>query len=213
MNQTDHQAYPLSWPIQRPRIPSLKRCDARFTSRASTGAKTAKTMTQAIGMLYDELKRLKAGFIVVSTNIELRLDGQPRTDRRAPEDPGAAVYFKFRTRDHVLACDAWKRVEDNIYAIALHIQALRGQERWGVGTLEQAFAGYKLLPAFFAPPRPWQEVLNFEPGQCITTLQIKTRYRDLAAARHPDAPGGSHDAMTELNRARDEALAYAESLE
>lgn len=30
--------------------------------------------------------------------------------------------------------------------------------------------------------------------------------RALAAKRHPDRPGGSHDAMSEINQARDEGL-------
>ena len=37
--------------------------------------------------------------------------------------------------------------------------------------------------------------------------RIKARYRELAALAHPDAPGGSHDAMTQLNDARKAALA------
>ncbi|TGR16226.1 J domain-containing protein, partial [Mesorhizobium sp. M8A.F.Ca.ET.202.01.1.1] len=32
------------------------------------------------------------------------------------------------------------------------------------------------------------------------------RYRRLAAQRHPDLPGGSHDAMAELNQAKEQAL-------
>jgi hypothetical protein len=33
-------------------------------------------------------------------------------------------------------------VADNIAAIAAHIDAIRRQDRYGVGTLDQAFAGY-----------------------------------------------------------------------
>lgn len=62
-------------------------------------------------------------------------------------DRGAAVYFEMKGKPVSLACDKWNRVEDNIWAIAKHIEALRGQQRWGVGSIEQAFRGYTALPA------------------------------------------------------------------
>jgi hypothetical protein len=56
------------------------------------------------------------------------------------------VYFKLHGKDRVLACDKWDRVADNIAAIAAHIDAIRRQDRYGVGTIDQAFAGYSALP-------------------------------------------------------------------
>ena len=35
---------------------------------------------------------------------------------------------------------------------------------------------------------------------------IETQFRYLSKQAHPDMPTGSHEAMTELNRAREEAL-------
>ena len=66
------------------------------------------------------------------------------------------------------------------------------------------FHGFKALPA---PKdyRPWRAV--FEYGNNVATEEAVTKcYRELAAKLHPDKSGGSHEAMTELNRARDEAL-------
>ena len=73
---------------------------------------------------------------MISTNLKLRLDGLPRSDQATPADPGVAVYFELDGKTIVLACDKWNRVADNIYAIAKHVDALRGQDRWGVGTVE-----------------------------------------------------------------------------
>ena len=52
------------------------------------------------------------------------------------------------------ACDKWRDVYDNIYAIGKTIEALRGIERWGTGDMvEQAFTGFVALPS---PKSPWE---------------------------------------------------------
>ena len=156
-------------------------------------------MAQARSDLQAELDRLGATGILLSTNVELNLNGMPRGDRARPFDVGVAVYFQLKGRDTVLACDRWTRVEDNIVAIAKHIDALRGQERWGVGSIEQAFTGYQALPAPVAK-RHWTSVLGI--GEHASLDDINVAYR--AAAR---AAGTDQDKLLEANMARDEALA------
>jgi len=70
-----------------------------------------------------------------------------------------------------LACDRWDKVQDNIYAIAMTIEPLRGIERWGSGSMvEQAFTGFFALPA---PKSPW-EILVF--AQMPVTMRLKPRF-------------------------------------
>ncbi|WP_197535667.1 J domain-containing protein [Sphingobium sp. SYK-6] len=142
---------------------------------------------------------LRAGYVTLSTNLETRLDGNPRSGQPEPQDPGAAVYFRLQGKDTVLACDKWDRVADNIAAIAKHIEALRGMDRWGVGTAAQAFAGYQALPA----PEQWWQVLGVPVS--ATREQINAAYRSLAMKAHPDQ-GGSDAAMARLNAAREQGL-------
>lgn len=194
------QSYPLHWPLGRPR--TIGRRTAPFNRKEWNGRwSETKSVTIAVARdrLQNELDLLRASSIVLSTNVELRLDGQPRSDRSPPSDPGVALYFKLRGRDTVLACDKWDRVADNIVAIAKHIEALRGIERWGVGSLEQAFAGYQALPA----PEQWWQVLGVAAN--ATRDQISAAYREKARAAHPDS-GGSDAAMARLNTARDDGL-------
>jgi hypothetical protein len=146
--------YPLSWPAAKPRTPAHRRKPAAFRD-----AKRQVGVPTAINRLQIELDAIGASGVILSTNLELRLDGRPRGDRAAPFDPGAALYFTLKGREIALACDRWDRVADNIVAIAKHIEALRGQDRWGVGTIEQAFAGYEALPA----PEQWWQVLGVRP--------------------------------------------------
>jgi hypothetical protein len=196
------QAYPLSWPFGWKR--NVNRQRARFGQKdysSSWSSTKALTVATARSRLQQELERLGARNPVLSTNVELRLDGQPRSDRSPPADPGVAIYFDYKGKPMVLACDKWDRVPDNINALAKHIEAMRGMDRWGVGTLEQAFTGYRALPA----PDPWWKRLGLS-GPTRSREEINAAYRKASSAAHPDRPGGSHDRMSDVNAARDEGL-------
>lgn len=163
------QAYPLQWPDGWPRTEAHKREDGR--SRFQKGdwrSRSYTTINTTRQQLADELQRLGARNVVLSTNVELRLDGQPYSNRRAPEDPGIAVYFELDGESMVMAQDAFLRVPDNIRSLTLAISGMRQMQRHGGGTmLKRAFQGFTALPpptADFAMPaervRPWYEVLG-----------------------------------------------------
>lgn len=208
------EAYPLSWPLGWKRTPAHMQQRAKFSTKETVYGEHGSgswqrsrelTIYAAMRRLADEIGRLGGSGLIVSTNCELRRDGQPRSDRKQPADPGAAVYFKLSGKDRVLACDKWDTVAGNIAAIAAHVDAIRRQERYGVGTMEQAFAGYAALP----PPstenkRPWWRVLGYDIPDQLTVDECEARYRSLARERHPDN-GGSHEQMSELNSAVAEA--------
>jgi hypothetical protein len=163
------------------------------------------TVWNGIARARRELERLGAEQIVFSTNVPVRRrDGLPLSNVREPEDVGVAVYFRMRGSPHVMACDTWDRVADNLAAIAHHAEAVRGQLRWGVADVAQAFAGFKALPAASAAT-PWWQILGFTDGQTITEQAIQERWERLARENHPDR-GGSANRMAEINAARDEGL-------
>lgn len=211
------ERYPLSWPMGWKRTPAGQRQPARFhgTKRHYSSApggsswtqKEPLTHAQAVRRLTDELRRLGVvdGDWILSSNLRVRLDGLPYSDQRQPDDPGVAVYFRLSGKDRVLACDQWNRVAGNIAAVAAHIEALRAIERYGVGSVEQAFAGYAALP-----PKggTWRSALGFAPDQAVTRDAIDKAFRERARTSHPDV-GGSHEAMAALTAARAEALAEA----
>ena len=190
------EAFPLYWPEGRPRTQPYARKRSAF--KTGFGA--------AVLFVIGELKRLGARDAVVSTNVPLRRDGLPMSTAKRPHDPGAAVYFTYKGKQMAFACDKWHVVEDNIYAIAKSIEAMRGIARWGTGDMvDAAFSGFTALPAPGAAKRPWRRVLNLPDNVSLPKVRIDDAYRALAAIRHPDR-GGSHEAMSELNAARDEAL-------
>lgn len=191
----DATRYPLSWPLGWKRTPGHQRQRARFKS-----GRVALTVHAAVRRLSGELGRLGARGEILSTNMQTRLDGLPYSGQRDPDDPGAAVYFTLKGQPRCLACDAWTRTADNIAAIAQHIDALRRIDRYGVGTLDQAFAGY--APRLQAAPEEWWIVLNV--SRASSQQAIDEAFTRLARVAHPDA-GGSHDAMARLTAARQAA--------
>lgn len=96
-----------------------------------------------------------------------------------------------------MPCDKWDRLPDNIAAIAAHIDATRKIERYGVQSVEEAFAGFVALP----PPLNWKQILGVRG---VSLDEAESAYRELAKRHHPDR-GGSVVKMAELNQARDAA--------
>lgn len=202
---TTAQRYPLTWPTGWTRTPAHARKPAPFFATktvygqsSSWKTKERLSMAQAMERLLGELTRLGARSEVLSTNIELRLDGLPRSNQPAPKDPGVAVYFTLKGQPRCLACDRWTRVEDNVAALAAHIECIRAVDRYGVGTVEQAFTGYAALPADAATD--WHLVLGVQAH--TPTNDVEEAYRRLARQQHPDV-GGSTVQMARLNAARE----------
>ena len=184
--------YPLAWPVGRPRTKVRQR--SMFNSSGNR-----LTVAQGRDRVLDELERLKGRDVVISSDYS-------GLSRAEPKDPGAAVYFRLANGQgnglHCLAVDKWDRLADNLAAIAAHVEAVRGQLRWGVGDIAQAFAGFRALSAVGAV-RPWWELLGISPQ--ATAEQIKARFRNLATLHHPDR-GGNTNQMAEISAAYQEAM-------
>lgn len=206
---SDVQRYPLAWPPAWKRTPAGGRSHARFGkieksygnytdgSRWVRTNNAALTVGDGLRRLNDELRRLGAQHVIISSNLRTNLDGSPSANQaKHLADPGIAVYFKLKGRDTVLACDRWLSAADNMAAIAGHIAALRATDRYGVGSVEQAFTGYQALPE--ATGTAWWTVLGVPVN--ATLDQAEDAYRTLARRAHPDV-GGSNEEMLRLNDA------------
>lgn len=187
------EAFPLHWPVGYRRSPIKK--DSKFK----------QTMDGAQRFLREELTRLGAKNIIVSTNIPLRKDGGMYADQmhRLHPDPGVAVYFKHKERDIVMCCDQYVRVWENVYALGKAIEAIRGLERWGVSEfIERAFTGFTAIDA--PQEKNWWDVLNVH--RVSTPETIKDSYRKLVKEWHPDIKGEAGETMIrKLNQAYDKA--------
>jgi hypothetical protein len=186
------EAFPLQWPATRARTKIRERAVFKVT------------MGRSVGDIQNEVRMLGGSNLVISTNMPLRMDGMPTTARRTIADPGAAAYFSYKGRAVCFACDRWDSLEGNLRAISLTINALRGIARWGTGDMvAAAFTGFAALPAPAAQDAP-HEILGVSAN--ATRSEIDYAYRRLAQQCHPDV-GGSHEAMSRINTARDAMLA------
>lgn len=85
--------------------------------------------------------------IIISSNAVLRNDGLPRSFQLRTDATGVAVYFLYEGKQVVIAYDKWFNISDNIRAIGLTIDPMRGMDRWGVSQmLKRTFAGFKAFP-------------------------------------------------------------------
>lgn len=205
----DVQAFPLHWPDGWPRTKARK-VNHPFGSRTyQLGFDRARRQ------LREELGRLGAKLVVISTNIALRIDGEPNASaaRTQQRDPGVAVYFMLKGKQMVMAQDNYQEIAANVRSLALAIEGMRQLDRHGGGTMmERAFAGFAALPApdGVKPKRPWWAVLNYSENEedraDLSVEEVKARFNTLAKRRHPDTDGGSVEAFQELSDARDEAV-------
>lgn len=193
-------AYPLCWPEGWPRIALRERSQFRITPD-----RARKNLLEEVRRLVGP--RFRRDRVIISTDIRLRQDGEPYSSQRALEDTGVAVYFEYKDKSMVFACDRWHLLHDNIHAVGKTIEALRGIERWGASDmLDRAFTGFTALEQL--PDEGWRDVLqmgNDGPDSNMELLKRAERhYKILAKEAHPDH-GGSADGMIALNNARQQA--------
>lgn len=124
---------------------------------------------------------------------------------RLPVDAGVAVWFRWDGLQLCIPCDRYLTTAANLQAVHHIIEARRIELRHGSLHLVRAsFAGFKALPA--PKGKHWRDVLCLQDVAKPTAEAIEKAYRALATDRHPDN-GGSHEAMADLNAARDTAKA------
>ena len=170
-------AYPLQWPAGYPK-----------TARPSDKFRFYPSSVYAeIKGLKEELGRMSARGVVVSTNIPTKNDGNPYSTYTKPSDTGVAVYFTVDNKAMALCCDKWNTVEANLKALSMSVDALRGLDRWGVSDImDRAFMGFKALPEK-AASFPWWEVLGLT--RTCTKSEIEKAYKKAAKMNHPDNGG------------------------
>lgn len=214
--------YPLQWPPGSKRTKPAERKYSRFGS-VGAYSKQAVSPYEAAKQIHTELERLGASHIVITSMLPTRHDGLPYADGRADkDDTGVAVWCVYEGRERVFACDRWMSPGENMRAIALSIEAMRGLDRWGMAdATEKVFAGFAALPAGEQSgpvKRNWREVLGETFGawpegvleRDELLVLAKSRHRKLIANHHPDR-GGDPAKAAELNIALEEATAELSS--
>lgn len=163
-------AYPLCWPPGWPKTEPSRRERAKFK----------QTLQSAISNLQREIQLMGGTEVLLSSNYTLGQSSQ--------KEPGVVAYFTWCKNPMAIPCDRWDRIESNIQAIALTVEAMRGMERWGAKHMIQAmFTGFKQLPA--STSGNWWDILGVGPGWHES--DIRTAYLALVKKHHPDTGGNA----------------------
>jgi len=210
------QSYPLCWPDGWKRTSLAQRVNGRFSRKetkyrhTSPNTQDRYTVTNPVTTA-DSVKRLlqqldmmcvNTSSVVVSTNVEPKLDGMPRSGKE-PSDPGAAVYWMDGNQQRCMAIDRYTNVADNLAAIAATLEAMRAIERHGgAEILNRAFLGFAALPE--QASGSWRYHLGFGETEQVNLEKIESAYRDLVKKHHPDY-GGNADTFRQITEARHNA--------
>lgn len=191
-------AYPLAWPPGWPRHRGARDSDSRFKG-------PTYRWDRVFHGLVDELRRIGAKDVVVSTNQPVRADGLPYAQQRAINDPGVAVYFSRGKKRLVMAQDRFDSVLGNMRSLSMAIEGLRQMERHGGATMmERAFDGFTALP----PPEDCWTILGVDLSGLTDKspridwqVAIMQAFRSQVKKHH-----GTGADMDRLVKARDQAM-------
>lgn len=187
---------PPVWPGKRNAHPTR----SRFKTKWST----------TLSMLEREIRHLGGKKVEIATDVQgrhLRNDGQLRADAR----PGYPVILSFIVDGQRLQfpCDTFAWWQDNLYAIAKALEALRMVERYGVSKTSQ-YAGFKALPSQTAPTMDTETASRVIAD--FSTAPASLIRGDVAVARdamrvaifrtHPDRRDGERADYDRVEQAR-----------
>lgn len=195
------EAYPLQWPLGYNRTQNNHKKHAPFQT----------SFAKARDGVIDELRRMGAKDIIISTNVPLKKDGNPYAvpfgSLNITDDTGIAVYFTFNKEQKVLCCDVWITLDDNMQSINKTVEALRGIDRWKCSDiLNQTFTGFKALPEkIYINGHTWFEILGVEQTAGVDV--IKEAYRKKVKHFHPDV-GGSIEQFDVITKAYQQGLLF-----
>lgn len=188
-------AYPLQWAAGWSRTKNPQR--ARYGDRSLSKARESVT---------SEVRLLGGVDLVISSNIQLRNDGLPRSGQAQPQDRGVAIYFKYKGKPVSFACDKWGTVEDNLWAINLTVNAMRQINRSGASEmLDRAFAGFDALPA--PQGSAWFEILGVDENASRET--VVAAWHKAIKEHHPDK-GGDEEEFRKCSSAWTSYLAWCD---
>lgn len=160
------------WPY-----PATESRRSRWTFRQGW-ADTLYLLTYEIERLGGHSPVIAAGF----RESDLRMDGLPRANARAPSHPGVEISFDSIYGRLTYSTDVCERWEHNVRSIALGLEALRAVDRFGISKRGQQYAGFAQITS--GGPDPARgKVLVERAGTMRAALH----------ASHPDQGGDPRD--------------------
>lgn len=196
--------------------PDTKNRRGRYAFRAG--------WADTLNLLEHELGNLGARGVVIQAGFregDIRLDGWPRSDARAPAHPGVIISFESRHGPLQYLTDTCEFWQHNVRSVALGLEALRAVDRYGITSRAEQYVGWKALgagdPIAVGAAMTVEEAARlladnaegWDAGDLLDEFRedahrpwIRDAYRMAAKRHHPDA-GGDPDLFRRLTEARD----------
>lgn len=180
-------------------------------TRRRTRSNFSARQADRLELLSRELRQLgakNAELLVAIDAGQFRVDGKPYANARA-DHPGVILSFDTSKLGHLSwPCDTYDRWEDNLYAVARTLEALRAADRHGVTKHGEQYRGFLALESGIAVPavpfthephsvRAWLGELtgtdafewNAAAGNNGASAATRNLLRKAQAATHPDRGG------------------------
>lgn len=182
------EAYPLHWPDHFPRTTSKLKSQFKTSLAGALGnvQKSVHSFGKDSGKMCSEL--------VISSNVTLGAAN--------PKEGGVAIWFKWDELQLCIAVDRYHKVEENLQAIHLIVEARRTELRHGgLHVVRQTFLGFKALPAAATTKikAAWYDILQVKEHS--SQEAVRSNYLSLSKQHHPDKPGGSQEKFAEVSEA------------
>jgi 2-keto-3-deoxy-L-rhamnonate aldolase RhmA len=116
----------------------------------------------------------------------------PRSNAKAPVDPGVRIFFE--SKHGALAyqsdsCDYWQH---NVRSVALGLGALRAVDRYGITKKAEQYAGWRQIesakPDYWSAMQTLAELAGID-GVGSGSGDVAKAYRIAARRHHPDTGG------------------------
>lgn len=172
--------------------------------------------SKVLEVLHSELWHLGAYEYVMEIDMDeryFRLDGSPRANAIA-NSSAIAISFKAEQGPMEFLCGTYTAWQDNVWAIAKGLEALRGINRWGITQAAEQYQGFKAIGSGIAmpaaPQMTWEEARAFmcehggvDLGRArIFPEQVTLAFRQASKRLHPDN-GGDPAMFDKLVKARE----------
>lgn len=183
-----------------------------LTKKRSRYSRFDTSFDRNVRQLAAEVEKAGGRRVVIQLALEfgqIRRDGLPYSDAK-PKHPGVIVSFDGKHGPVKMPCDAFEDWRDNLRAITLTLEHLRGIDRYGVSTHGEQYRGWTALPPApgTEPEMTATEAAEFLASQTFIGAQwiLDTRdafdqaYRNVAKKLHPDV-GGDEELFKKLQKA------------
>jgi hypothetical protein len=159
-------------------------------------------------LLKGEADKIFASRVILQIDVmerDIRVDGWIKGNAR-PFSPRVVITIERQADRETLAfhCDTFSDWQDNVYAIAKTLEALRSIDRYGVTSAGEQYTGWRAITDGTMSAADARDILAQLSGIKLVDLPSRNElagvYRAARIRAHPDA-GGSHELFVKVEEA------------